>query len=549
MLLPRLILIVGAALAAAPSLLLAGCGESSSECTRGTERCECYGNGTCEEGLVCLSDHCVDPTPPRDAGRDTQLPDAGDTQSGPSSSEPHAITTRGVDPSDETSDSVLPTDGHGSGVATTASSSDAPPLDTSASDSASADSAPATSAARSTQSMDDLSTESNTDDAQASSGEDTSSTHPPSIPSLPPRHAQALDELASEIAPATVCEPGLRLDEVCYEEIGCSGEPCAANFQWVWSTGSIDQATYSVVLRDASGDGTVLFGDWFAEGVERQAMLLRWGNDRATLIDAAESSATAINFNATMAVGAVAAVNGDWTFVRWSQGGAEDLPDNTGTPSDISDTTTIVGYERRVDNILWGFEWTTSADPTYAEAVALQTISGNGEYAGGVVDGSGQVVLFYDNGTKAAPPTPNFRPDATSDVNFDGSVVVGYGWSQQALKTQMYRWRVGDEELDIVPPLGDFQSSYPFGVTDDGAIVVGTNQTGASNGPIESSEAFYWDEGGGMRPMLDELSERGIDIPNNLWLSNARISSDGTTVVGEGYSGNSRILWRARLAR
>jgi len=37
-----------------------GDGTGGAECVDGTERCPCYGNGTCNEGLVCASDICVD---------------------------------------------------------------------------------------------------------------------------------------------------------------------------------------------------------------------------------------------------------------------------------------------------------------------------------------------------------------------------------------------------------------------------------------------------------------------------------------------------------
>lgn len=35
------------------------CGASSSEVCRGAERCDCYPNGTCDDGLACLSNKCV----------------------------------------------------------------------------------------------------------------------------------------------------------------------------------------------------------------------------------------------------------------------------------------------------------------------------------------------------------------------------------------------------------------------------------------------------------------------------------------------------------
>ena len=35
-------------------------GTGGADCPAGTERCPCYGNGTCNDGLVCASDLCVD---------------------------------------------------------------------------------------------------------------------------------------------------------------------------------------------------------------------------------------------------------------------------------------------------------------------------------------------------------------------------------------------------------------------------------------------------------------------------------------------------------
>lgn len=42
-------------------LVLAGCGKDSAAAAQGAERGACYGNGTCNDGLVCLSNLCVRP--------------------------------------------------------------------------------------------------------------------------------------------------------------------------------------------------------------------------------------------------------------------------------------------------------------------------------------------------------------------------------------------------------------------------------------------------------------------------------------------------------
>src|SRR5204863_8813416 len=53
-------LLLAIALAAAA---VADCGGSNagppSSCPAGSERCSCYGNGTCDVGLSCLSNRCV----------------------------------------------------------------------------------------------------------------------------------------------------------------------------------------------------------------------------------------------------------------------------------------------------------------------------------------------------------------------------------------------------------------------------------------------------------------------------------------------------------
>ncbi len=63
---------VGVSIAATP-----GCGSGGPGA--GSERGPCYGDGTCDDGLVCLSDHCVDLGDLPDAGRPdvaSPVPDA-----------------------------------------------------------------------------------------------------------------------------------------------------------------------------------------------------------------------------------------------------------------------------------------------------------------------------------------------------------------------------------------------------------------------------------------------------------------------------------------
>jgi hypothetical protein len=68
------------------------CGSEKQEKCEGAERCDCYGNGTCDDGLVCLSNACVSlvsgyggtPTLPGTGGTQT-VPGLGGTQTVPGS--------------------------------------------------------------------------------------------------------------------------------------------------------------------------------------------------------------------------------------------------------------------------------------------------------------------------------------------------------------------------------------------------------------------------------------------------------------------------------
>lgn len=71
---------------AASSCLSKGSGDSSSggDCERGSEGCECYGNGTCDDDLACYSGLCVEPG---NAGTDRPGTPGGSTPNGPDGTE------------------------------------------------------------------------------------------------------------------------------------------------------------------------------------------------------------------------------------------------------------------------------------------------------------------------------------------------------------------------------------------------------------------------------------------------------------------------------
>jgi hypothetical protein len=353
--------------------------------------------------------------------------------------------------------------------------------------------------------------------------------------------------------PQRSCALGIDIEAMCVGQVDCADpDACLASLEWIWAEAPASSPTQTLVLRDLSGDGAVVFGDYVStEGSEsRHAFVWRWGSESMTLLsDTAGSSGSAINYDATAATGANrTCTDCSYTGVRWTSAGGEPIPEQLGIPSDISYDTKVIGSTRRDDGVLWGFVW-DGGEPTRAQTWALQKISGDGEFVGAVADG-GPVVLFYADGTLAIPSTGNYRPDGVLGVSDGGAVVIGFGWHLTDLNSPMFRWNVG-QSVDVIQPAAGFSDVVPFGIDATGSVMVGVNRQAPAPPPIpqDDIQAFYWDEADGMRPLHDELATRGIEVPAGMVLHDPYISAEGSTLVGRGYNDGSPILWRVRLAR
>jgi uncharacterized membrane protein len=223
------------------------------------------------------------------------------------------------------------------------------------------------------------------------------------------------------------------------------------------------------------------------------------------------------------------------------------LPIEIGYPSDISDGTAVSSYERGSDSVLRGYVWTSGTPKEYT-GVAVQQLSGDGQFAAGLLDGS--VLLLYANGAKQMLNPGTFRGDAVSAVNQNGSLVVGWGWDQGTGKDAMFRWTI-DGSVQVIQPRAGFPEVFPRSLNAAGDVMVGVNQqTATSAAPAAGDiEAFYWDQKGGMRSMLSELGSRGLTVPSGMALHAPFISADGSVLMGSGVYDGTAILWRARLAK
>jgi probable HAF family extracellular repeat protein len=114
----------------------------------------------------------------------------------------------------------------------------------------------------------------------------------------------------------------------------------------------------------------------------------------------------------------------------------------------------------------------------------------------------------------------------------DGATVVGDSLSFGGYEA--FRWKDG-----TMVGLGDLPGgalgSTAWGVTADGAVVVGTGTT------AEGRRAFWWDAEHGMRALSDVLAaDHGVDVGGWTLLEARAITPDGCTVVGQGRGPRSR---------
>lgn len=552
------------------ALLLSSVLLSSSACStsgdapcKGAERCECYGNGTCDEGLSCLSNHCVDTS--QDAaveagpvGTEETETDVDTTDDLATGSDAHSVENGASSKPDvDESDSTEPTTG-ATVQSTAPASADSLPFDNTSGVITNTDEQVSSATSESTSTM-DTGTSSPSSSPETSAPTDaTSSTSETSgsrsFPPLPSRVEAALDDESTTGRQSSACTSPQASNDLCYTVVPCASEPCDASFEWTWATVTQEQQTFPLVMWDISGDGTVVVGTWGTSQPIR-AFAFRWGKSAVTYLSQYNGFGSALNFDATAAAGSVQPClnqSCDWEGARFTRGAYELLPEGLNSPYDISDDQTVVGYERPASTLL-GTIW-SSGEPLIVNDYAFQNISGDGVYVAGTEDGTGRVVLYSAaNGIKYIPDTSPLRADATSGVNEDGSVVVGWGWDSQALQERLFLWRTEKAStnrgsVEVVAPAAGFANLIPFAIDATGSVVVGVNRNDSSSAP-EETQAFYWDTADQPRPMTDELAARGITVPDGVFLHNPHVSADGSTIIGKGVRGDAPIIWRARLAQ
>jgi uncharacterized membrane protein len=296
---------------------------------------------------------------------------------------------------------------------------------------------------------------------------------------------------------------------------------------------------------DVSADGSVVTGTVHNAGVTR---VFRWTAAGAEVGPpiAPFPATPAISADGAVIVGQYNSPNGLEAF-RWPAGGAfEGLGDFAGEPFDSraidvsDDGSVIVGYGSPTTN-QEAFRW-TQADglsllrmpPTTQGSSVATGVSDDGGVVVGLANGAFVFRWTTATGFVEFPFTSSPPPR----VSGDGTVIVGTRGLPPPpgsihSQKEAFRWT----EAEGLVGLGNVRGGSPlateaWGVSTDGSVIVGVDDTVAHLGP---RNAFYWSASTGMVDLRSFLMANGATGLDNWQLIEVwAVSADGATIVGTG---------------
>ena len=165
-----------------------------------------------------------------------------------------------------------------------------------------------------------------------------------------------------------------------------------------------------------------------------------------------------------------------------------------------------------------------SGSPTYSDA---NGISADGLVVVGRASSATGVDAFrwtVETGIVSLGSLPGGSGSIAEEVSGDGSVIVGWGASPESgSNVEAFRWTAETGMVGLGDLPGDYFNSRAYGVSGDGAVVVG--RSSADPGP----EAFRWTAETGMVPVGESCAE------SDFLATTARaVSADGLVIVGRG---------------
>jgi probable HAF family extracellular repeat protein len=182
------------------------------------------------------------------------------------------------------------------------------------------------------------------------------------------------------------------------------------------------------------------------------------------------------------------------------------------------------------------FRWTEGGGTVLLGDFSASAISHDGLVVVGSQAGPGAV--RWTEATGIVPiGDANTGAGATND---DGSVVAG-SFRAGPNDNHAFRWTPASGATPLGDLPGGADGSFATGVSGDGAVVIGTSESGS--GSQAHAEAFRWTEADGMVGLGD--------LPGGALISSADgVNHDGSIIVGQsgstasGFGGGEAFVWR-----
>jgi probable HAF family extracellular repeat protein len=321
----------------------------------------------------------------------------------------------------------------------------------------------------------------------------------------------------------------------------------SASAQSITSLGTLENGTVSMA-SGISSDGSVVVGFCDTPSGRRA---VRWDTangmqDLGVLPGGTSATSTGVSADGTVIVG-LSIMSGSARAFRWSaSGGMQDLghlPGGTESfATGVSEDGQVVVGASTVGGRYRGFLWTVAAGMQ-----DLGLLTGSPDFIPNAVSANGLVVVGsgfdswksgYPRAAKwtAATGLQELWGSSAYDVTSDGSVIVGYGYSDSGQYERAVFWGNGGiapRFLSVLPDL--YPSSVAYGVSADGKTIVGQSGGGSED------RAFVWRSKEGMLDLASHLANLGVDMTGWKLTRARKASSDGRFIVGEGtYKGNRR---------
>lgn len=293
----------------------------------------------------------------------------------------------------------------------------------------------------------------------------------------------------------------------------------------------------------------------------------------------------------------VVSISGN-TAVKWTAAGGTVAVDAgilnpSGAHGISANGDYIVGAYTTAGNATHAFRWSSSSGPVDlgANSHAASAVSADGSVVVGTTAGSSFGNAYrWTAGTGVQILQGLSGYAQANDISSDGSVIVGayqptYGTSD----SRAFRWTAGTGMVSLGTIAG---AGGPFSlataVSADGAVIVGTSDSAigqqafrwttstgmqglgllsnaittaiavSSNGNVivgyaqvggqQDYRAFRWDATSGIQYIADILQGAGVDL-TGISLTNAvGISSDGSTIVGQGSAHGNSAGWLVHIS-